>query len=258
MMQACEQPTTYLYGWYGVKHNDMKQSGSYFITATGTDIGKTFVTSLMLRHLRSIGRNAIALKPIMSGVGDRQHNDGASLLRAMGHDVTDATLRAISPWQFRTPLSPHRAAALEGQSIALCDVVNMCQKWMATYSQATHFIEGVGGVFVPLNQTDTVMDWMRALNLPIILVTGDYLGTLSHTLTALACLKVAEMDVRAVIVNQSPSSVEHEETIHSIRAFSPYNSPILSLRRCNESDNPLKDAHYIAQHQDFFSFVNQL
>ena len=232
--------------------------GAYFITATGTDIGKTFVSSLIMRYARLQGRDAVAFKPVMSGVQDYRDNDAATLLRAMGKEVTPDSVQSVSKWQFAAPLSPHRASALEGQEILLSDVTEQCHVWLTKYSHSLRLIEGVGGVSVPLNTTHTVIDWMVGLKLPVILVAGDYLGTLSHTLTALACLKVAGINVCAVIVNQSKESIEHQQTIKTLRLFSPYHAPVLSLLRCQESNDALKDESYISHNQDFFSFIDSL
>ena len=75
------------------------------------------------------------------------------------------------------------------------------------------FIEGVGGVMVPLDETHTVLDWMAALGLPVILVTGSYLGTISHTLSAMHCLNNKRLDVKAVVINDSgDGAVPMDET----------------------------------------------
>ena len=68
------------------------------------------------------------------------------------------------------------------------------------------FIEGVGGVMVPVDATHTVLDWIEALGIQVILVTGSYLGSLSHTLTALGVLEQRKIPVFAVIVNESEES----------------------------------------------------
>ena len=64
-------------------------------------------------------------------------------------------------------------------------------------------IEGVGGIMVPLDERHTVLDWMSALRLPVLLVAGSYLGTISHTLTALHVLAQRNLDIAAVVVSES-------------------------------------------------------
>ena len=90
-----------------------------FITATGTDIGKTFVTTGLIRALRQHGRKVTALKPIATGFDEKNFatSDAALLLEACGHDVDLDAIVAISPWRFAAPLSPDMAAAQEGKII---------------------------------------------------------------------------------------------------------------------------------------------
>jgi dethiobiotin synthetase len=220
---------------------------AYFITATGTDIGKTFVTSLLLRYAFDRDRLARALKPVMSGVTEPQQSDAAYLLRAMNQEVTTESIHSISPWQFAAPLSPHRAAVLEGKALDIREIIGFCSTWLKSYPDALRLIEGVGGVMTPLTEEATNLDLMQELGLPIILVTGDYLGTFSHTLTALRCLESTSLRVRAVVVNESEQSVEHAETLHTLRNYAPYGTEIISLRR----DSALNPA-------EFFAFADSL
>jgi len=81
-------------------------------------------------------------------------------------------------------------------------------------------IEGVGGVMVPLTEQRTVRDWMAALRIPAILVTGSYLGSISHTLTAIEALRAASIPIHAIIVSESEASpVPLADTLATIRAF---------------------------------------
>ena len=82
-------------------------------------------------------------------------------------------------------------------------------------------IEGVGGVMVPLDEHRTILDVMMALRLPLILVAGSYLGTISHTLTALDSLFRRDMNVLAIIVNETPgSTVPLDDTVAAIARLS--------------------------------------
>src|SRR3569623_2427108 len=92
---------------------------AYFVTSTGTDIGKTFVTAGLTRHLRGEGRIAAAVKPLVSGYDSSavETSDPAVLLRAMGRTVSADEIAAIAPFRFRAPLSPDIAAAREGRCV---------------------------------------------------------------------------------------------------------------------------------------------
>jgi len=201
-----------------------------FITATGTDVGKTFVASSLIRHFRQMGRAVDAIKPIVSGFDPDQAaaSDPGVLLDALGLPVTAPEIDRISPWRFRAPLSPGLAAEREGRSIEVDAVVTFCQSAIEQ-RQDILLIEGVGGVMVPLDGERTVLDVMMALRLPLILVAGSYLGTISHTLTALDSLYRRDMNVLAIIVSETPgSTVPLDDTVAAIGRFV---APVIGLPR---------------------------
>jgi dethiobiotin synthetase len=179
---------------------------AFFVTATGTDIGKTFVSAGLIRHWRAKGLMAQAFKPLVSGIDDADPagSDPAALLDAMGQDVTPTTLDAISPWRFRAPLAPNMAAALEGKAVDYAGLLTACRTRIAN---ATHnaplLVEGVGGLMAPVDDDRTVLDWLRALELPVLLVAGSYLGSISHTLTALTVLADRGQRVAGLVVSET-------------------------------------------------------
>lgn len=206
----------------------------YFVTATGTDIGKTYVSAALLRRWRREQRAVAALKPVMSGFdpNDVPASDAGQLLLAMDAPMDLAGLNLISPWRFRAPLSPDMAAAREGKTIPYDRLVDTCRAVAGMMPEDGRLIiEGVGGVFVPLDDRHTVMDWMQDLSLPILLVTGSYLGTISHTLAALAAMETRGLKPHAVILNESPvSPVPLPETAAALARHWP-GSPIHILQR---------------------------
>jgi dethiobiotin synthetase len=201
-----------------------------FITATGTDVGKTFVAVSLIRHLRQMGRLVDALKPVVSGFDPEQAatSDPGVLLRALGLPATIPEIDRIAPWRFRAALSPDLAAAREGKNIDVDAVVAFCQT-AVDQRRDILLIEGVGGIMVPLDDTRTILDVMMALQLPLILVTGSYLGTISHTLTALDALYQRGLKVLATIVSETPgSTVPLDDTVTAIGHFA---EPVIALPR---------------------------
>jgi len=204
---------------------------AYFVTATGTDIGKTFVTAGLIRHLRGQGMKATALKPIVSGftMATAQTSDPGQLLAAMGEDVTPENLDRLSPWCFEAALSPDMAAAREARTVPYDDMVSLCRR-AAGEAQGPLFIEGVGGVLVPLDGTHTVLDWMADLALPVILVAGSYLGTISHTLSALSAMEARGLIPKAIALNDTGDGpVPLGETAETIGRFASV--PIAAIAR---------------------------
>jgi dethiobiotin synthetase len=196
---------------------------AFFVTATGTDIGKTFITAGLIRHLREAGATVSALKPVVSGfdLATAAVSDPGVLLAALEQPITPEAIARISPWRFAAPLSPDMAAALEGRRIDFDELVAHGRAAIAD-AQGTLFIEGVGGVMVPLDASHTVLDWMAALRLPLILVAGSYLGTISHTLTAIEALSKRDLNIAALAVNESVSAIPLADSIASIRRFAPH------------------------------------
>jgi dethiobiotin synthetase len=157
-------------------------------------------------------------------------SDPVQLLEAMGEAVTAETLARISPWRFAEPLSPDMAAAREGRAIEYDALVQFCRAAVSS-AKGPFFVEGVGGVMVPLDARHTVREWMVALGLPVVLVAGSYLGTISHTLTALDVLARAGLQVAALVVNESAdSTVPLEETMTTLHRFARA-VPIITLSR---------------------------
>jgi dethiobiotin synthetase len=192
-----------------------------FVTATGTDIGKTFVTAGLIRHYRKAGGAVDAIKPVMTGFSAEvaESSDAAVLLAALGRPVTLPEIERIAPWRFKAPLSPDMAARLEGRTTGFDEVVEFSRSAI-TSRRGVLLIEGIGGVMVPLDDRRTVLDWMSVLRIPIVLVAGTYVGTLSHTLTALEVVARRNIDIAAVVVNESEQSAASlADTVATLQQF---------------------------------------
>jgi dethiobiotin synthetase len=199
---------------------------AFFITATGTDVGKTYVGSGLIRHWRAAGRTVEALKPVVSGFDPSavEKSDTGVLLNALGRPVIPAEIDRVSPWRFSAPLSPDMAAERENRRIDFDAVAKFSSDAMAAAKDIL-LIEGIGGIMVPLTEKHTVLDWMAALDIPLVLVTGTYVGSLSHTLTCLDVLSRRGLTVKAVVVNNTPGSpVTFQNTISTLRNFEPKTS----------------------------------
>jgi dethiobiotin synthetase len=177
-----------------------------------------------------MGRTVDAIKPVVSGFDPAQaaSSDSGVLLDALGLLPTMDEIERISPWRFRAPLSPDLAASREGRRIDVDQVVAFCAGAVEQRRDIL-LIEGVGGIMVPLDAQRTILDVMMALRLPLILVTGSYLGTVSHTLTAIDSLYQREMNVLAVIVSETPgSTVPLGDVVSTLSRFA---EPVIGLPR---------------------------
>jgi dethiobiotin synthetase len=195
----------------------------YFVTATGTELGKTFTSAALLHGARNAGRTVAALKPVASGIDESNlaESDPAVLLAAQDLPCDWATVERICPWHFAAPLSPDMAAAREGRRVPYEDLLRFCRETLDGPAEFA-LVEGVGGIMAPIDETHTVLDWAAALGIPALLVAGTYLGTISHTLTAVGMLAGRGVPVDALILSESPESpVPPAETAAAIARFAP-------------------------------------
>jgi dethiobiotin synthetase len=192
----------------------------YFITSTGTGIGKTYVTAALIRQAKALGLSVAATKAIISGFDKREiaGSDTGAILAALGEDPSPENVERISPWRFSAPLAPSMAARAEGRSLD-CEALFAHGRAFLAQDADLLLIEGVGGVMVPLDEKRTVLDWIAALGAPAVLVVGDYLGTISHTLTAVEVLCVRGVELAAIIVNEGQGApVAFEDTLAELAA----------------------------------------
>jgi dethiobiotin synthetase len=202
-----------------------------FITGTGTGVGKTFVTAGLIGYFRGLGQPVAALKPLVSGfdLAAPSGSDPSVLLEALGREVKPEALKRVSPWHFRAPLSPDMAARAEDRAIDLQAVADFCRAAIARNDGAL-LIEGIGGIMAPVNARHTVLDLMSLLNLPLILVAGSYLGTLSHVLSAQDVILRHALDLRAIVVSESADApMPLDATLATLANFAK--APLLGLRR---------------------------
>jgi dethiobiotin synthase len=165
----------------------------WFITGTDTEVGKSVITACLAEAARDRG-SVIAAKPIASGVNKGEPGEDATLLSlAAGH----------SPQIFaayETPISPHRAARLEGAAL---DVPKLLE-WLESLQADTVLIEGVGGWMVPLTCAPmpyAISDLARDFGAPVILVAANRLGVLNHTLLTVEAIKNSGLPIAGVVLN---------------------------------------------------------
>lgn len=206
-----------------------------FVTATGTDVGKTFVAAGLIQHWRNAGKTVKAYKPVMTGYdpAEAEGSDAGLLLKALGKTPAVDEIERISPWRYAAPLSPHVATRRENRTLPFDELVAFSRKAIDDTSGPV-VIEGVGGVMVPLDEKHTVLDWMKALEIPLVVVTGTYLGTISHTLTSLDVVKRNGLTIKALVVNETPGSpISQGDTIKALKNFTTP-TPLIGLtRKCD-------------------------
>jgi len=194
-----------------------------FITGAGTEVGKTLAGCALIRQLRERGRAVAAYKPVLSGYDPAapQTSDAGRLLTALGEPVTPQAIHRIAPLRFDAPLSPPDAARREGAELHLADLIGRCRERMAA-SEGLLIIEGAGGVMSPIAQDGLNIDLMAALGAPVVLCAANYLGAISHTLTALAALQARGLRVLAVVVQDLvDDGPDLADTLAALRLYAP-------------------------------------
>jgi len=209
-----------------------------FISGTGTGVGKTLVTTTLIRQIRLSNKTVNALKPVITGFDENNYlkSDTALILNELGRDLTWDNINTISPWRFHDPISPNMASEIEGRPLDVNKIAAFCQS--KSSSDSILLVEGVGGVMVPLNNEATVLDLMVELAAPVLIVVGSYLGTLSHTLTTLWVVKNYGLNIAGIVISESEeNAVPVVETQRTLRKFAD-NFPIITLPRLNDNKCP--------------------
>jgi dethiobiotin synthetase len=204
----------------------------YFVTSSGTGIGKTYVTAALTRHLIAKSLAVRAIKPLISGYDEETApaSDTAEILAALGEPFTPAAVERVSPWRYKAALGPDMAAKREDTVVDYPALLQFCRE-AAQGPEDILLVEGVGGAFVPLDEKRLVADWIAALGLPAVLVVGSYLGTLSHSISAAKAMRRHGLDIAAVVVSESPDSpATLEETAQSLYRFLP-DIPMVAIPR---------------------------
>ncbi len=207
----------------------------YFIAAIGTDIGKTFFVENICTILNKQKRKVAAIKPIASGfIKEDSNSDSAKILKALDRDISQENINSITPWRFEEAISPHIAAKNIGLEIDFLEVVNFCQAEILRSKKENSFlfIEAAGGIMTPINKDKTFIDLAFELKIPVLLLTANYLGSISHTLCAIEALKNKKIFVEKIIINdflsnQKNSFISNEEMIKTIENFSKISAILL-------------------------------
>ncbi len=163
-----------------------------FITGIGTDVGKTIASAIVTEALE-----ADYWKPIQAG--DVDNSDSHKLKNLISNPKTK-----IHPnsYLLQTPASPHLAASLDGIIIDSKEIKEPKTK--------NHLvIEGAGGIFVPINDTETIVDLIQK-EYKVIVVSRHYLGSINHTLLTIEALKSRKLNVSGIVFNGDPNTSSEE------------------------------------------------
>ncbi len=192
---------------------------SFFVTGTDTGVGKTFISSALLRLARARGLRCIGMKPIAAGcrldAGMLRSDDALTLIAA---SATTLDYETLNPVALAPHIAPHIAAAQAGRVLHARDLATHCRT-VTRQDVDLVLVEGAGGWRVPINDTETLADVCIALRAAVILVVGMKLGCLNHALLTATAVDQAGLDLAGWIANSvtgaMPCLDENVDTLRS-------------------------------------------
>lgn len=175
-------------------------SKGLFITATGTDVGKTYVTALIVKKLRDSGLNAGYYKAAISGAESVSESDAGYVNRIA--DIGESEEMLLS-YLYKTAVSPHLAARLEGNPIEMDVVKSAFAKAASQYEYLT--MEGSGGIVCPIRKDEKATifleDIIRELGLPSLIIADAGLGTINAVVTTVEYMRARNLPINGIILN---------------------------------------------------------
>lgn len=186
-----------------------------FITGTDTDAGKTVVTLAICRALRRAGVNAMVAKPVQTGAENGVAPDFDPVLAALGVSLPAGHREWLMPFCYAEPVSPHLAFQMENASPPT--VAGVREAFLAAEAFYDFLVvEGAGGVYVPLNETETMLDLMAALGMPAILTVRSGLGCINHALLSLRAMRESGVECLGVVMcHTTPAKTELEKRLRA-------------------------------------------
>jgi len=212
-------------------------SRKLFITGTNTEVGKTFVTCEMLKHLVKSKKSTAAFKPVETGCNKNnkilQPNDSKRFFKVLGKTLS---LDLINPYRFIPPISPNRAIRLAKKNITLndyCDKLNL----LKTFDYI--LIEGAGGVCSPLSCDGLNIDFAKKVKMDSILVARDEIGVINNVILSINTFIKYKLNLKAIVLNRiNPKQPHGMDNVKELRSFT--NIPIIQIIKGSPTERAVK------------------
>ncbi len=204
-------------------------SKGFFITGTDTGVGKTVIAAAVIRAIHAMGTSVCGMKPVETGcsrTGNTLYpSDGMFLKKVAG---MQENINQITPYCYETPVAPSLASEREGREVGIDDILEKFYNLLQSYHAVV--VEGVGGILVPIGKDYFVIDLIKDLGLPVIIVARPTLGTLNHTLLTVNCALKEGIRVAGIVINftrRSEGTVPESTNPLVLQQLSPV--PVLGL-----------------------------
>lgn len=192
----------------------------FFVTGTDTGVGKTLVACALLRAFAKNGYSTVGMKPV--GAGGGTLNEDIGRLRAASSVA--APIELTCPYPLGAAIAPHIAAKREGVYIELEKILHSYDRLQALSDIV--IVEGIGGLKVPINDSEDSVDLAKQLKLPIILVVGMRLGCLNHALLTAEAIQKSGLPLAAWVANHIDPNMEAlDENVAALKQRIP--APLL-------------------------------
>lgn len=208
-------------------------SKGLFVTGTGTDVGKTYVTALLVKKLHDAGYNIGYYKAAISGAENVTESDAGYVRKIAGLAQSDEEMLS---YLYKTAVSPHLASQLEGNPVEKDVVVNGFNRVAATHELVT--MEGSGGIMCPIRYDDNAQyfleDIIQWLQLPTIIIGHAGLGTINSVVLTVEYLRHRHIPVKGIILNNYVGGTMEDDNIAMIEAITKV--PVLGVVREGDTE----------------------
>ena len=192
----------------------------FWIVGTDTDVGKTAVTTLLMRQFQRQNLRVTPFKPVQTGeVHENDHSYYYDTTVYEKYSLQVLRTESLNGYSFKEAASPHFAAQLEVQQINVHYLLQQIQ--VLQQSNDMVICEGAGGLFVPLDlqRKITLLDVIVQSKLPVVLVTRTTLGTINHTILTIEALHARNIDILGIVFNGNSGSLIEQDTMKTILQF---------------------------------------
>lgn len=221
-------------------------SKNIFITATGTDIGKTYVSALIVKKMREAGFNCGYFKPVLSGVvevGGKLKESDCNYVVNTAKIPTTADECVVYWW--KEAVSPHLAAKRAGDDINIDKIKQEFNKKQKEYDYL--LVEGAGGITCPLRLEDgekfLLVDLIKELNVDIIIVADGGLGTINSILLTVEYAKQHNINIQGIILNNfNPNNFMHQDNLKQVEYLTGLK--VIAIVQKNQTDINLLEEYF--------------
>ncbi len=228
---------------------------SFFITGTGTGVGKTIVTAGLAGHFLSQGKNVSIMKPVQTGEGKSVSD--LETVKTIFPGITHLPKMLASPYSFSLPASPLLAARSENREINPDTILKAFKDLSARKEIDILLVEGAGGLLVPLTEEFLMVDLISEMGVPAILVASAGLGTVNHTLLSIEAMKKRNLKIAGIVINKMPlhPGIVEKDNIKTIERMGGV--PVIAV--ISEFDFLRKNKNFAdCQKDEFANFANEL